>query len=165
MYWNREDIKNYEEKLKKMTAALIATVLQSFEWPCFSFNLFWSFLKLNLFQNLFDLLKFVFSIMFTSLFRFRPSFVSIFDHGNTADNGNGHSPLFSSKNLKQKLRRTPSAPLKGTATDIFRGSHVRCDIPLYSADGIELLGFSRIGTIHIPRNRIRSGSDPSCSVG
>ncbi|KAM7344647.1 rho GTPase-activating protein conundrum isoform 1-T3 [Cochliomyia hominivorax] len=93
-----------------------------------------------------------------------PSFVSIFDHGNTTDNGNGHSPLFSSKNLKQKLRRTPSAPLKGS-TDIFRGSHVRCDIPLYSADGIELLGFSRIGTIHIPRNRNRSGSDPSCSVG
>ncbi|TMW44502.1 hypothetical protein DOY81_010418 [Sarcophaga bullata] len=53
-----------------------------------------------------------------------PSFVSIFDHGNTADNGNGHSPLFS---------------------NIFRGSHVRCDIPLYAPDGVELLGFSRIG--------------------
>lgn len=95
---------------------------------------------------------------------FRPSFVSIFDHGNTTDNGNGHSPLFSGKSLKQKLRRTPSAPLKGS-TDIFRGNHVRCDIPMYSAEGIELLGFSRIGTIHIPRNRNRSGSDPSCSVG
>ncbi|XP_075170037.1 rho GTPase-activating protein conundrum isoform X1 [Haematobia irritans] len=93
-----------------------------------------------------------------------PSFVSIFDHNNTTENGNGHSPLFSGKSLKQKLRRTPSAPLKGS-TDIFRGNHVRCDIPMYSAEGIELLGFSRIGTIHIPRNRNRSGSDPSCSVG
>lgn len=66
--------------------------------------------------------------------------------------------------LKQKLQRTPSAPLKSsTSADIFRGSHVRCDIPLYSAHGVELLGYSRIGTIHLPRNR--SGSDPSCSVG
>uniref|UniRef100_A0A1B0ABL9 Rho-GAP domain-containing protein n=1 Tax=Glossina pallidipes TaxID=7398 RepID=A0A1B0ABL9_GLOPL len=96
-----------------------------------------------------------------------PCFVTSYDNSNV-DNGiaNGgrssHSPLFSGKNLKQKLRRTPSAPLK-SATDIFRGTHVRCDIPMYSADGIELLGFSRIGTIHISRNR--SGSDPSCSVG
>ncbi|XP_070139839.1 rho GTPase-activating protein conundrum isoform X2 [Drosophila kikkawai] len=66
--------------------------------------------------------------------------------------------------LKQKLHRTPSVPLKSsTSADIFRGSHVRCDIPLYSAHGVELLGYSRIGTIHLPRNR--SGSDPSCSVG
>ncbi|XP_030369285.1 rho GTPase-activating protein conundrum [Scaptodrosophila lebanonensis] len=89
-----------------------------------------------------------------------PSFVSIFDHGAGNENASVHPSL--GKHLKQKLRRTPSAPQKGS-TDIFRGSHVRCDIPLYSAEGIELLGFSRIGTIHIPRNR--SGSDPSCSVG
>ena len=82
----------------------------------------------------------------------RPSFVSIFDNSAANDR----------KNLKQRLRRTPSAPLKGS-NDIFRGAHVRCDIPMYAAEGIELLGFQRIGTIHIPRNR--SGSDPSCSVG
>jgi len=66
--------------------------------------------------------------------------------------------------LKQNLRRTPSAPPKsGTYADIFRGSQVRCDIPLYSADGVELLGYSRIGTIQFPRNR--SVSDPFCSIG
>ncbi|XP_011191310.1 rho GTPase-activating protein conundrum [Zeugodacus cucurbitae] len=91
-----------------------------------------------------------------------PSFVTIFDHGSVVDSGNGHQTLQLGKNQKQRLRRTPSAPLKGSQ-DIFRGSHVRCDIPMFAAEGIELLGFSRIGTIHIPRNR--SGSDPSCSVG
>ncbi|XP_067629644.1 rho GTPase-activating protein conundrum [Eurosta solidaginis] len=91
-----------------------------------------------------------------------PSFVSIFDHGSVTDPGNSHQTLQLGKNQKQRLRRTPSAPLK-PSQDIFRGSHVRCDIPMFAAEGIELLGFSRIGTIHIPRNR--SGSDPSCSVG
>lgn len=91
-----------------------------------------------------------------------PSFVSIFDHGSVADSGSGHQTLQFGKSQKQRLRRTPSAPLKGSQ-DIFRGSHVRCDIPMFAAEGIELLGFSRIGTIHIPRNR--SGSDPSCSLG
>lgn len=86
----------------------------------------------------------------------RPNFVSIFE------NSGSNLALQNAGKHKQKLRRTPSAPLKGTA-DLFRGSHVRCDIPFYSAEGIELLGFSRIGTIHIPR--VRSGSDPSCSVG
>lgn len=82
----------------------------------------------------------------------RPQFVSIFDPSASPQ------PL----NRKQQLRRTPSAPLRGSA-DLFRGSHIRCDIPFYSAEGIELLGFQRLGTIHLPR--IRSGSDPSCSVG
>lgn len=63
---------------------------------------------------------------------------------------------------KQNLRRTPSAPLRGSA-ELFRGSHIRCDIPCFTADGIELLNFQRLGTIHIPR--IRSGSDPSCTIG
>ncbi|XP_034478074.1 rho GTPase-activating protein conundrum [Drosophila innubila] len=91
-----------------------------------------------------------------------PSFVSVFDHNATNDNVSGFPSL--NKHMKQKIRRTPSAPLKcSTSTDLFRGSQVRCDIPMYSSEGIELLGFSRIGTIHIPRNR--SGSDPSCSVG
>lgn len=89
---------------------------------------------------------------------YRPSFVSIFDHNNVT----GFPSL--NKHVKQKIRRTPSAPLKfSPATDLFRGSQVRCDIPMYSSEGIELLGYSRIGTIHAPRNR--SGSDPSCSVG
>ena len=92
---------------------------------------------------------------------FSPSFVSIFDNGSNQENTTGHSLQFG-KNLKQRLRRTPSAPLKGS-TDIFRGSHVRCDLPMYAAEGVELLGFSRIGTIHLPRNR--SGSDPAVSVG
>ncbi|XP_034102918.1 rho GTPase-activating protein conundrum [Drosophila albomicans] len=92
-----------------------------------------------------------------------PSFVSIFDHNAANDNVSGF-PSLNNKHMKQKIRRTPSAPLKAsTSTDLFRGSQVRCDIPMYSSEGIELLGFSRIGTIHIPRNR--SGSDPSCSVG
>ncbi|KAH8413659.1 hypothetical protein KR222_002933 [Zaprionus bogoriensis] len=91
-----------------------------------------------------------------------PSFVSIFDHNNTNFNPSGFPPV--NKHLKQKIRRTPSAPLKcSTATELFRGSQVRCDIPMYSSEGIELLGYSRIGTIHVPRNR--SGSDPSCSIG
>lgn len=81
----------------------------------------------------------------------RPSFVSIFDNTTPAQ---GKS--------KQNLRRTPSAPLRGSA-DLFRGSHIRCDIPFYTSEGIELLGFQRLGTIHLPR--IRSGSDPSCSIG
>lgn len=84
-------------------------------------------------------------------FKFRPSFVSIFD--------NSATPKAKSK---QNLRRTPSAPLRGSA-DLFRGSHIRCDIPFYTSDGIELLGFQRLGTVHLPR--IRSGSDPSCSIG
>lgn len=63
---------------------------------------------------------------------------------------------------KQKLRRTPSAPLRGSA-ELFRGTHIRCDIPFYSGEGVELLGFQKIGTVHIPR--IRSGSDPYCSIG
>ncbi|XP_055375522.1 rho GTPase-activating protein conundrum [Condylostylus longicornis] len=85
-----------------------------------------------------------------------PPFVSIFDP---------NSPSTPSSHIKskQKLRRVPSAPLRGSS-ELFRGSHVRCDIPsFYTDDGIELLGFSRIGTIHIPR--VRSGSDPECSVG
>lgn len=87
------------------------------------------------------------------LLHFRPTFVSIFDNPATA---------ITNARSKQNLRRTPSAPLRGSA-DLFRGSHIRCDIPFYSADGIELLGFQRLGTIHLPR--IRSGSDPSCSLG
>ncbi|XP_059610489.1 rho GTPase-activating protein conundrum [Phlebotomus argentipes] len=81
-----------------------------------------------------------------------PSFVSIFDGGAT---------LPTLPRSKQHLRRTPSAPLRGSA-ELFRGSHVRCDIPFFT-EGIELVGFQRLGTIHIPR--VRSGSDPSCSVG
>lgn len=80
-----------------------------------------------------------------------PSFVSIFDNAATPQG-----------KAKQNLRRTPSAPLRGSA-DLFRGSHIRCDIPFYTSDGIELLGFQRLGTVHLPR--IRSGSDPSCSIG
>lgn len=96
------------------------------------------------------------------LHSYRPSFVSISDHSTANYNASGYPPL--NKHVKQKIRRTPSAPLKcSTSTDIFRGSQVRCDIPMYSSEGIELLGFSRIGTIHLPRNR--SGSDPSCSIG
>ncbi|XP_058056786.1 rho GTPase-activating protein conundrum [Anopheles bellator] len=82
-----------------------------------------------------------------------PSFVSVFD-------GNGvvrPTPVRG----KQNLRRTPSAPLRGSA-ELFRGSHIRCDIPFHN-EGIELLNFQRLGTIHIPR--IRSGSDPSCTIG
>ncbi|XP_053672337.1 rho GTPase-activating protein conundrum [Anopheles nili] len=82
-----------------------------------------------------------------------PSFVSVFD-------GNGvvrPTPIRG----KQHLRRTPSAPLRGSA-ELFRGSHIRCDIPIHN-EGIELLNFQRLGTIHIPR--IRSGSDPSCTIG
>ena len=82
-----------------------------------------------------------------------PSFVSIFDNNTSIPTG---------LRSKQNLRRTPSAPLRGSA-DLFRGSHIRCDIPFYTAEGIELLGFQRLGTVHLPR--IRSGSDPSCSVG
>ncbi|EDW01955.1 GH20162 [Drosophila grimshawi] len=94
-----------------------------------------------------------------------PSFVSIStDHSATNYNNAGGYPTLS-KHLKQKIRRTPSAPLKSaTSTDIFRGSQVRCDIPMYSSEGIELLGFSKIGTLHMPP-RNRSGSDPSCSIG
>uniref|UniRef100_A0A1B0CZH2 Uncharacterized protein n=1 Tax=Phlebotomus papatasi TaxID=29031 RepID=A0A1B0CZH2_PHLPP len=83
---------------------------------------------------------------------YRPNFVSIFDGGAT---------LPTLPRSKQNLRRTPSAPLRGSA-ELFRGSHVRCDIPFFT-EGIELVGFQRLGTIHIPR--VRSGSDPSCSVG
>ncbi|KAH8272035.1 hypothetical protein KR018_007392, partial [Drosophila ironensis] len=87
-----------------------------------------------------------------------PNFVRIFENI-----GDTNSPTVQQlKNPKQKLRRTPSAPLKScTPSDIFRGSHVRCDIPLLSTHGIELLGYSRIGTMHLARGR--SGSDPSCS--
>uniref|UniRef100_A0A1L8DMA6 Putative tumor suppressor protein n=1 Tax=Nyssomyia neivai TaxID=330878 RepID=A0A1L8DMA6_9DIPT len=77
-----------------------------------------------------------------------PNFVSIFDGG---------ASLPTLPRSKQNLRRTPSAPLRGSA-ELFRGSHVRCDIPFFT-EGIELVGFQRLGTIHIPR--VRSGSDPS----
>lgn len=77
-----------------------------------------------------------------------PTFVSIFDNTVTP-------------NRKQNLRRTPSAPMRGSA-ELFRGSHIRCDIPFYT-EGIELLNFQRLGTVHIPR--VRSGSDPSCTIG
>ncbi|XP_017055030.1 rho GTPase-activating protein conundrum [Drosophila ficusphila] len=90
------------------------------------------------------------------------SFVSIVEKN--GETGTKKDDQLKDKHLKHDLRRTPSAPLKSTtSSDIFRGSHVRCDIPLYSAHGVELLGFSRIGTIHFPRNR--SGSDPFCSAG
>ncbi|XP_034140454.1 rho GTPase-activating protein conundrum isoform X2 [Drosophila guanche] len=89
-----------------------------------------------------------------------PSFASVLENNSGID----IVQPYVAKHLRQKLRRTPSAPLKSsTSMDIFRGSHVRCDIPMHSADGVELLGYSRIGTMHLPRNR--SGSDPSCSVG
>ncbi|XP_049549159.1 rho GTPase-activating protein conundrum [Anopheles darlingi] len=83
-----------------------------------------------------------------------PSFVSVFD-------GNGVVVRPTPVRGKQNLRRTPSAPLRGSA-ELFRGSHIRCDIPFHN-EGIELLNFQRLGTIHIPR--IRSGSDPSCTIG
>ncbi|XP_058447133.1 rho GTPase-activating protein conundrum [Malaya genurostris] len=84
-----------------------------------------------------------------------PRFVSVFDGGNGAVVR--PTPIRG----KQNLRRTPSAPLRGSA-ELFRGTHVRCDIPFHN-EGIELLNFQRLGTIHIPR--IRSGSDPSCTIG
>ncbi|XP_055549556.1 rho GTPase-activating protein conundrum [Wyeomyia smithii] len=84
-----------------------------------------------------------------------PSFVSVFD------GGNGPVVRPTPVRGKQNLRRTPSAPLRGSA-ELFRGTHVRCDIPFHN-EGIELLNFQRLGTIHIPR--IRSGSDPSCTIG
>ncbi|XP_032582803.1 rho GTPase-activating protein conundrum [Drosophila sechellia] len=91
-----------------------------------------------------------------------PTFVNLYEK-----NTETHTRCVEQSNeiyLKQNLRRTPSAPPKsGTSADIFRGSQVRCDIPLYSADGVELLGYSRIGTIQFPRNR--SVSDPFCSIG
>lgn len=86
-----------------------------------------------------------------------PSFVSVFDGGS-----GGAVVRPTPIRGKQNLRRTPSAPLRGSA-ELFRGSHVRCDIPFHNAEGIELLNFQRLGTIHIPR--IRSGSDPSCTIG
>ncbi|KAH8404552.1 hypothetical protein KR009_006497, partial [Drosophila setifemur] len=87
-----------------------------------------------------------------------PSFVRIFEYGV----GERTSvQQIKEEHQKLKLRRTPSAPLKNLTSDIFRGSHVRCDLPLNSAHGVELLGYSRIGTLHLPRSR--SGSDPSCS--
>lgn len=61
---------------------------------------------------------------------------------------------------KQHLQRTTSTPLRGAA-ELFRGSHIRCDIPFYT-EGIELVAFHRLGTIHIPR--VRASSDPNCSV-
>lgn len=81
-----------------------------------------------------------------------PSFVSIFDN----------SPVVGIRAKHRDLRRTPSAPLRGSA-ELFRGSHIRCDIPCIDIHGIELLNFQRLGTIHIPR--VRSGSDPSCTIG
>ncbi|XP_036678333.2 rho GTPase-activating protein conundrum isoform X1 [Drosophila suzukii] len=91
-----------------------------------------------------------------------PSFVSNFENISETNCSSGEQSK--GKYLKQNLQRTPSAPLKSTTyADIFRGSHARCDIPLYSTHGVELLGYSRIGTIHLPRNR--SSSDPFCSVG
>lgn len=93
---------------------------------------------------------------------YSPSFVSVFDNPNAATATGPATTSTPGRLSKQNLRRTPSAPLRGSA-DLFRGSHIRCDIPFYTAEGIELLGFQRLGTIHLPR--IRSGSDPSCSVG
>lgn len=63
---------------------------------------------------------------------------------------------------KQLLQRVPSEPLRGSA-ELFRGSNIRCDLPFFMPEGIELVGFQKIGTVHIPR--VRSGSDPSCSIG
>lgn len=93
-----------------------------------------------------------------------PSFVSIFDNNPSSTLGH-HHPHHQHTNVsraKQNLRRTPSAPMRAP-NELFRGSHIRCDIPCFTADGIELLNFQRLGTIHIPR--VRSGSDPSCSIG
>lgn len=98
-----------------------------------------------------------------------PSFVSIFDNNPSSTLGHHHRIINASSNTihngsraKQNLRRTPSAPMRAP-NELFRGSHIRCDIPCFTADGIELLNFQRLGTIHIPR--VRSGSDPSCSIG
>lgn len=55
-----------------------------------------------------------------------PSFVSVFDGGN--------GPVVRPTPIrKQHLRRTPSAPLRGSA-ELFRGSHVRCDIPFHNGE-------------------------------
>ncbi|KPU79129.1 uncharacterized protein Dana_GF27081, isoform B [Drosophila ananassae] len=91
-----------------------------------------------------------------------PNFVRIFEeNGESNTKATQHSQK---KHLKQKVRRTPSAPIKsGLSPDIFRGSNMRCDIPLHSTHGVELVGYSRIGTINLARGR--SGSDPACSVG
>lgn len=80
------------------------------------------------------------------------------DHHHLMNNGTG---LGGTLNLrKQHLQRTSSTPLRGAA-ELFRGSHIRCDIPFYT-EGIELVAFHRLGTIHIPR--VRASSDPNCSV-
>ncbi|KAH8323645.1 hypothetical protein KR074_002306 [Drosophila pseudoananassae] len=91
-----------------------------------------------------------------------PNFVRIFEEKEESEK---KATLHSKKkNLKQKIRRTPSAPIKsGLSPDLFRGSNMRCDIPLNSAHGVELVGYSRIGTINLARGR--SGSDPACSIG
>ncbi|XP_026482012.1 rho GTPase-activating protein conundrum-like isoform X2 [Ctenocephalides felis] len=67
---------------------------------------------------------------------------------------------------KQPLRRSPSAPLQAgnpqsarLNAELFRGTRLRGDVASDS-EGIELLGFQRLGTIP----RVRSGSDPSCSL-
>jgi Rho GTPase-activating protein 18/28/40 len=88
-----------------------------------------------------------------------PRFTSIFDNS-TSSTTIGHQS--NGSRAKQNLRRTPSAPMRAPA-ELFRGSHIRCDIPCFTAEGIELLNFQRLGTIHIPR--VRSGSDPSCTIG
>jgi Rho GTPase-activating protein 18/28/40 len=89
-----------------------------------------------------------------------PKFTSIFD-SNNSQNSTVLQQSCSSRG-KQNLRRSPSAPMRAPA-ELFRGSHIRCDIPCFTAEGIELLNFQRLGTIHIPR--VRSGSDPSCTIG
>lgn len=78
------------------------------------------------------------------------------DFQHNEENGNGTALL----PRKESLHRTPSAPLRGSA-ELFRGSHVRCDIP-FCTEGIELVAFQRLGTIHIPR--IRTSSDSNCSL-
>ncbi|XP_043949725.1 rho GTPase-activating protein conundrum [Drosophila biarmipes] len=91
-----------------------------------------------------------------------PSFENNFEYINKTNSNSGEEEK--GKYLRKSLHRTPSAPIKtNNYADIFRGSQVRRDIPLYSTHGVELLGYSRIGTIHLPRNR--SSSDPFCSVG
>lgn len=83
------------------------------------------------------------------------------DDGHMMSSGSVGTGLGGTLNLrKQHLQRTSSTPLRGAA-ELFRGSHIRCDIPFYT-EGIELVAFHRLGTIHIPR--VRASSDPNCSV-
>lgn len=83
------------------------------------------------------------------------------DDGHMISSGSVGTGLGGTLNLrKQHLQRTTSTPLRGAA-ELFRGSHIRCDIPFYT-EGIELVAFHRLGTIHLPR--VRASSDPNCSV-